>query len=113
MGFVGSAAALRRAIELAKQRGTVRTKDLEAIGIPRQYPPIMCNEGLLIRVGYGVYRAATDAGFSMITPEEEGVSRLSSSTNHPIFTPNDAYSLLCPPLLYACALPAAIHRLLP
>lgn len=48
-----------RAVELAKRNGIVRTKDLEAIGVPRQYPPMMCREGLLIRIGYGVYRAAT------------------------------------------------------
>lgn len=63
-----------RAIELAKRRGTVRTKDLEAIGIPRQYPPMMCKEGLLIRVGYGVYRAATDTPSS--TREARGGGRL-------------------------------------
>jgi hypothetical protein len=49
-----------RAVELAKRNGTVRTKDLEAVGVPRQYPPMMCREGLLIRVGYGVYRAAAE-----------------------------------------------------
>ncbi|KGB53062.1 hypothetical protein FG91_02993 [Sphingopyxis sp. LC81] len=64
-----------RAIELAKQRGTVRTKDLEAIGIPRQYPLMMCNEGLLVRVRYGVYRAATDLASNVTKPEEVRVSR--------------------------------------
>ncbi|HJS12858.1 type IV toxin-antitoxin system AbiEi family antitoxin domain-containing protein [Sphingopyxis sp.] len=49
-----------RAVELAKRNGIVRTKDLEVIGVPRQYPPMMCREGLLVRVGYGVYRAAAE-----------------------------------------------------
>jgi hypothetical protein len=38
--------------------GVVRTKDLTDIGIPRCYLARMCNEGLLVKVGYGRYRAA-------------------------------------------------------
>lgn len=72
-----------RAIDLAKRNGTVRTKDLEAVGVPRQYPLMMCREGLLIRVGYGVYRAATnDSG-----PEESVTSPM---TGHD--KPSDFYS---------------------
>lgn len=49
--------ALRdRAIAFVKDNGVVRTKDLEAIGVPRQYPRMMCKEGLLEQVGYGRYR---------------------------------------------------------
>ncbi|WP_143043360.1 type IV toxin-antitoxin system AbiEi family antitoxin domain-containing protein [Sphingopyxis sp. YR583] len=72
-----------RAIDLAKRSGTVRTKDLEAVGVPRQYPPMMCREGLLIRVGYGVYRAAAEDS----RPEE---SRPSQMTGHD--KPSDFYS---------------------
>jgi hypothetical protein len=47
-----------RAVALARERGEVRTAELTAIGVPRCYLARMCDEGLLIKVGYGVYRAA-------------------------------------------------------
>lgn len=47
-----------RAVALARERGEVRTAELTAIGIPRCYLARMCDEGLLIKVGYGAYRAA-------------------------------------------------------
>ena len=47
-----------RAVALALQQGVVRTRDLTAIGIPRCYLARMCDEGLLTKVGYGLYRAA-------------------------------------------------------
>jgi len=47
-----------RAVAFAHERGTVRTRDLTEIGIPRCYLARMCDEGLLVRVGYGLYRAA-------------------------------------------------------
>ncbi len=47
-----------RAVALAQERGVVRTGDLTDMGIPRCYLTRMCNEGLLIKVGYGLYRAA-------------------------------------------------------
>lgn len=47
-----------RAVALAQERGVVRTRDLTDIGIPRCYLARMCDEGLLIKVGYGLYRAA-------------------------------------------------------
>ncbi|WP_275541974.1 type IV toxin-antitoxin system AbiEi family antitoxin domain-containing protein [Sphingopyxis lindanitolerans] len=71
------------AIDLAERSGIVRTKDLEAIGVPRQYPPMMCREGLLVRVGYGVYRAAAKDS----RPEESGTSPM---TEHD--KPSDFYS---------------------
>jgi hypothetical protein len=46
-----------RAVALAREKGEVRTCDLTDIGIPRCYLARMCDEGLLIKVGYGVYRA--------------------------------------------------------
>ncbi|HMN85588.1 MAG TPA: type IV toxin-antitoxin system AbiEi family antitoxin domain-containing protein [Bauldia sp.] len=46
-----------RAVALARQRGVVRTRDLTEIGVPRCYLARMCEEGLLTRVGYGLYRA--------------------------------------------------------
>jgi len=47
-----------RALALGRERGTVRTKDLEAIGVPRHCPCMMCCEGLLEQVALGVYRIA-------------------------------------------------------
>jgi hypothetical protein len=47
-----------RAVAFAQERGVVRTRDLTDIGIPRCYLTRMCDEGLLIKVGYGLYRAA-------------------------------------------------------
>ena len=47
-----------RAVALANERGVVRTRDLTGIGVPRCYLARMCEEGLLIKVGYGQYRAA-------------------------------------------------------
>ena len=48
-----------RAVALATERGMVRTRDLTDIGVPRCYLARMCEEGLLIKVGYGLYRAAS------------------------------------------------------
>ncbi|WP_292485404.1 type IV toxin-antitoxin system AbiEi family antitoxin domain-containing protein [Mesorhizobium sp.] len=36
----------------------MRTRDITDIGVPRCYLARMCDEGLLIKVGYGLYRAA-------------------------------------------------------
>ncbi|MGE0281405.1 MAG: type IV toxin-antitoxin system AbiEi family antitoxin domain-containing protein [Rhizobiaceae bacterium] len=47
-----------RAVALAREKGEVRTCDLTDIGIPRCYLSRMCDEGLLIKIGYGIYRAA-------------------------------------------------------
>ncbi|MFG1423128.1 type IV toxin-antitoxin system AbiEi family antitoxin domain-containing protein [Roseixanthobacter liquoris] len=47
-----------RAVALVRKRGIVRTRDLTNIGIPRCYLSRMCGEGLLVKVGYGLYRAA-------------------------------------------------------
>jgi hypothetical protein len=46
-----------RAVALAREKGEVRTCHLTDIGIPRCYLARMCDEGLLIKVGYGIYRA--------------------------------------------------------
>lgn len=47
-----------RAVVLARERGEVRTAELTAIGIHRYYLSRMCKERLLVKVGYGLYRAA-------------------------------------------------------
>ncbi|MBI0436183.1 hypothetical protein D9598_20490 [Roseomonas sp. KE0001] len=47
-----------RAVALALQKGEVRSKDLTDIGVPRCYLSRMCDEGLLVKVAYGRYRAA-------------------------------------------------------
>jgi hypothetical protein len=41
----------------ARERATVRTCDFTAIGIPRHYLAWICEEGLLVKIGYGVYQA--------------------------------------------------------
>ena len=46
-----------RAVALALERHVVRTRDLTEIGVPRCYLARMCDEGLLMKVGYGLYRA--------------------------------------------------------
>lgn len=46
------------AVALARERGEVRTRDLTKAGIPRCYLSRMCEEGLLVKVGHGRYRAA-------------------------------------------------------
>ena len=48
-----------RAVALVEERGEVRTKDLTDIGIPRCYLSRMCQENLIVKVGYGRYRPAT------------------------------------------------------
>ncbi|MEN3234840.1 type IV toxin-antitoxin system AbiEi family antitoxin domain-containing protein [Methylobacterium ajmalii] len=47
-----------KAYAFARQRTIVRTSDFTAIGIPRHYLAWMCEEGWLVREGYGLYRAA-------------------------------------------------------
>ncbi|TIO06915.1 MAG: hypothetical protein E5X88_20535 [Mesorhizobium sp.] len=47
-----------KAYAFACERTTVRTYDFTAIGIPRHYLAWMCEEGLLVKIGYGLYRAA-------------------------------------------------------
>lgn len=55
----GSKPTLRdRAVMVVAKLGEARTRDLTEIGIPRCYLTRMCEEGLLIKVGYGRYRAA-------------------------------------------------------
>lgn len=47
-----------KAYAFARQRTIVRTYGFTAIGIPRHYLAWMCEEGSLVKVGYGRYRAA-------------------------------------------------------
>lgn len=63
-----------KAYALARERATVKTCDFSAIGIPRQYLTWMCEEGLLVKVGYGVYRAADREAAELEEPLP-GVSR--------------------------------------
>ncbi|MFN3653529.1 MAG: type IV toxin-antitoxin system AbiEi family antitoxin domain-containing protein [Armatimonadota bacterium] len=42
-------------IELARRAGVVRARDLAASGIPRSYLRRLCDQGLLIRTGRGIY----------------------------------------------------------
>ncbi|TJX65355.1 MAG: hypothetical protein E5W21_10720 [Mesorhizobium sp.] len=47
-----------RAVAPASERGEMRARDLTDAGLPRCYLFEMCEEGLLVRVGYGRYRVA-------------------------------------------------------
>ncbi|PSO09674.1 MULTISPECIES: type IV toxin-antitoxin system AbiEi family antitoxin domain-containing protein [unclassified Sphingobium] len=47
------------AVALALDKGEVRTKDLTKIGVHRCYLSRMCDEGLLVKVRHGVYRAGS------------------------------------------------------
>jgi len=47
-----------RAIALAQEKGEVRTRDFTEIGVHRCYLARMIEEGLLVKVGYGRYRAS-------------------------------------------------------
>jgi len=49
-----------RALRLARGRGVVRAREFTAAGIARTYIQRLCNEGLLVRAGRGLYQA-TDA----------------------------------------------------
>ncbi|RUX45288.1 hypothetical protein EOA33_24495 [Mesorhizobium sp. M4A.F.Ca.ET.050.02.1.1] len=51
-----------RAVAFTREKDEVRTRDLTEIGIPRCYLARICDEGLLIKVGYGIYRAADRRG---------------------------------------------------
>lgn len=56
-----------RAVALANERGVVRTRELTDIGVPRCYLTRMCEEGLLMKVGYGLYCAASRQALSLCT----------------------------------------------
>lgn len=47
-----------RALALAGTRGVFRARDFTAAGIARTYIQRLCNEGLLVRVGRGLYEVA-------------------------------------------------------
>jgi hypothetical protein len=47
-----------RAVALAVAQGEVRRKDLTEIGVHRCYLARMCDEGLLVKLGFGRYRTA-------------------------------------------------------
>jgi len=47
-----------RALVLARARGVVRARDFTAAGIARTYIQRLCQEGLLVRVGRGLYQSA-------------------------------------------------------
>lgn len=49
------------AVDFAKKKARVRTKEFTAIGVHRCYLARMCEEGLLEKVGFGIYRVGTKA----------------------------------------------------
>lgn len=65
-----------RAVAFAQRKGEVRTKELTDIGVHRCYLARMCEEGLLVKVGYGRYRAA--APVSSMDPQNEVLPRKGS-----------------------------------
>ena len=48
-----------RVLELVRQAGVLRSRDLDAHHLPRQHLRQLCNQGLVQRVGRGLYVAAT------------------------------------------------------
>lgn len=53
-----STTAKERALAIARAQGVVRARDFTAAGVARTYIQRLCDEGLLIRVGRGLYHAA-------------------------------------------------------
>ncbi len=47
-----------KAIKLARQKGVARTRDFDAIGVPRVYLQRLEKDGVLVRQSRGVYRLA-------------------------------------------------------
>lgn len=47
-----------RAVEVAFERGIARAGDFDAAGVPRAYLRRLCDEGLLVRHGRGLYQLA-------------------------------------------------------
>ena len=45
----------QRILEIVKQAGILRPRELDAYGIPRIYLSRLCDQGLLVRVGRGLY----------------------------------------------------------
>lgn len=49
---------IHRVVDLAREKGLLRSRDLEAAGIPRQYLRLAHERGLVERVARGLYRVA-------------------------------------------------------
>ena len=62
-------------LRLADQKGIIRPRDIEAIGIPRTYLSILCKSGKLQRRSRGLY-ARTDAPVSQHYELEEVAKRM-------------------------------------
>jgi len=60
----------QRVLELVRDRGVLRPRDLDSVGIPREYLRRLCNEGLLERPGRGLYVAADAEPTEMETVAE-------------------------------------------
>lgn len=52
------ASSKKRIIQLAKKQGIVRPRDLEKIGIPREYLLRLMRQGVIERTGRGIYELA-------------------------------------------------------
>ena len=47
-----------RAVRIVRERGIARTRDFDAAGVPRSYLKRLCDQGLLVRHGRGLYQLA-------------------------------------------------------
>ena len=57
-----------RAVEVARERGIARSADFDQAGVPRVYLQRLTREGVLLRVGRGLYKlsdATTDVASSL------------------------------------------------
>lgn len=48
----------QKVLQLFKERGLLRPRDLDAVGVPREVLRRLCRQGLIERVGRGLYRQA-------------------------------------------------------
>jgi len=89
----------RQVIELAKKNGVVRSADLQEVGLPREYLSRLKDQGLLERVGHGLYRLPeSDLGrhdslveVSKLVPN--GVVALLSALNFHDFTTQNPFEV--------------------
>jgi predicted transcriptional regulator of viral defense system len=67
-------AVAEKVVNIAKKTGVLRPRDLEAHGIARKYLSLLCKEGVLKRVGRGLYICAdaeisTDIGLAQVAKQ--------------------------------------------
>lgn len=50
---------MRRLLELVEQHGILHARDLKPLGVPREYLRRLCDRGILVRTGRGLYLTPT------------------------------------------------------